>query len=133
MFKTKLAGLSSQKKRILLIALVVLAGLVLDGLVANSKIETEDKGKVIFVIDGENYYERDLEPVIKYPENRGLGKNKAAKEAFELYKKIKVAEKLNINPTEEEIQSEKQKLIDEAAEDYNQSDDEAWVDLLAKT
>lgn len=92
-----------------------------------------DKGKVVFVIEGENYYQNDLEPVLKYPYNRGLEKDEAAKEAFELYKKIKAAKKLDINPAEEEIQSEKLKLIKELGGEYNEPDDTPWIDLLAQS
>ena len=135
MLKTKLDGLAPQKKKKLLIIItVVFAILALASFaVVKYKDKAADKGKVVFVVDGENYYEADLEPIIKYAYNRGLDRDEAAKEAFELYKKIKVSEKLGISPDDKSVQSEQQRIINEIAEGYNKADDEPWINLLARS
>lgn len=133
--QTKWAQLLVTHKRLVVVisfVLLIVLALVSSGGIMKSGDESSERA--IFVVEGEEYRQSTVNGLIDFPLSRGLSREEATKEAFELVKKKKTAEKLGIKPTPQEVEVQKQELIknlkdeEEFTERYN-----PWFDLLAYT
>ena len=124
----------AHKRRAVIIGAALLVVIALGISAAIMKSGDESPDRVIFVIEGEEYRESTVNHLIDFSMSRGLSREEAAKQAFELAKKKKTAEKLNLKPLAQEVEVQKQQLIEdlkgeeEFTERYN-----PWFDLLAYT
>lgn len=124
----------AHKRRSVIIgaALLVVTALGISWAIMKSGDESPDR--VIFVIEGEEYRESTVNHLVDFSMSRGLSREEAVRQAFELGKKKKTAEKLGIKPLAQDVESQKQQLIEdlkgeeEFTERYN-----PWFDLLAYT
>ena len=67
---------------------------------------TKDRGRVVFTIENENFYENELRDIVRYPvEKSGISEEGAFLSAFEAYKVIVVAKRAGITPAQQEVES----------------------------
>lgn len=89
--------------------------------------QTRDTGRVVFTIDGQKYREDEVNELISYPTTKEKMKREdAAKQAFEDLKVIHTAKKLGFEPSEVEINAQKNRLF--ADSDTKKT---KWADMSA--
>lgn len=122
------------RRLLLILGSIIFLSVALGVLGFLKKSEHSSADKVIFVVDGDEYTESTVNHLIDFPLSRGLSREESVAQAFDLAKKKKVAEKLNIVPSEQDVEVQKQELIknlkneEEFSERYA-----AWFNLLAYT
>lgn len=87
-----------------------------------------------FTIDGQNYSKDQINSLIQYPVANGASKDTTAKQAFDMYKRQKAAEKTGIVITDDQIATSRKNLFPNLMPSLNGSTDpntEAWVKLVS--
>lgn len=127
--------LAGKRKFIFLavISVLIIAGFLLHSFLQHRAQEAQKRAEAVFIIDGKAYSKAEISTVIQFPMSRGMSRDKAAREAFELYKKLAVAEKLQIKPSPQDIDLQKKDLLQGIKQGSGFTANYGpWFDLLAQ-
>ena len=120
------------KNKKILVVLVVIVVSVAGVWVANSRYgEGRD---IVFTVQDEKYRKEEVGKFIRFlVERRGLSEDDAAKSMMLDIKKIKTAQALGVEPSQEQIALQKSILLDGLTKkDKTEKDYELWFELQAK-
>lgn len=116
----------------ILVAAVVIGGLITWWFIKNAPKSTNNKDKVVFVINGKKYKETEVKQYTDFL-TIDLGKNKedATKDVFELLKYKIVAQKLDIKLSTEQIKATTENFNRIYASYKDTSEYKKWVELAS--
>ncbi len=123
----QIVGPKVSKKWLGSILLIIVIG------VAAIMVVDKNKDNTVFTIDGKSYSNQQVSDLTAFPRSAGLAPEDAARQAFELLRSVKAAEKSGVKPDPKLFESAKKELLT-ALKLQNSKDKNslAWVDLQAQ-